>query len=114
MGRKQAYRGHRQQMVEAAQGMEEPGQEAGITAVPGMGECDARCEQQGDCHKQTKCRSGHGSLLRNLPLRLRRRPARLHFFVFYDFRRMVVNRTFPRSFEFLGSNSLAGVDLDQH
>src|SRR5450830_1348943 len=36
------------------------------------------------------------------------------FVCFYDFRRMVVNWTIPRSFEFLGSNSSASVDLDQH
>jgi hypothetical protein len=45
MGREQADRGHRQQMVETAKRMDKAGQKTGIAAVPGMGERNARREQ---------------------------------------------------------------------
>ena len=41
MSRNQADGGHRQQMIDAAERMEEPGQQATVSAVPGMGERDA-------------------------------------------------------------------------
>jgi hypothetical protein len=96
MGREQADRGHRQQMIEAAQWMEEPGQEAACLTVPGMGECDAGCEQQGDCHKQTKCRSGHGFLLETFSAAARNGDPPFLRVAFCDFRRMVATRTSPQ------------------